>query len=125
MLFDTDLLIWHQRGNGKAADWIDQAPQRFISILTCMELLQGAKDKNHLKLTQAFLRDLGFTVLPLTPNIGTRALVYIEEYGLSTGMRAADALLAATAAEHGLVLATGNAKHYRAIKDIRMKEFRP
>jgi predicted nucleic acid-binding protein len=57
-------------------------------------------------------------VLPLTENIGHRALVYIEEYGISSGMRAGDALVAATAVENGMTLATCNAKHFRSVKDL-------
>ena len=36
-----------------------------------------------------------------------------------------DALIAATAVEHGLTLCTGNDKHFRPVKDIAMKVFRP
>ena len=49
-----------------------------------------------------FLADFGFTVLPLTENIGHRALVHVEKYGISSGMRAGDAIVAASAIENGI-----------------------
>jgi predicted nucleic acid-binding protein len=45
MLYDTDILIWVQRGNDKAAHVIDEDNERCISIFTYMELLQCAKNK--------------------------------------------------------------------------------
>ena len=45
MLFDTDVLIFVQRGNVKAAALIESAEQRYISTQTYMELLQSAKNK--------------------------------------------------------------------------------
>ena len=66
-----------------------------------MEFLQGSQDKRQLTLNQDFLRDLDFETLPLTENIGHRASIYVEQYVLSHGMRAGDAVIAATAAEHG------------------------
>jgi hypothetical protein len=125
MLFDTDILIWVQRGNGKAAQLVDHARERFISVQTYMELLQAAKDKGQHAIIKQYMRDLSFIVLPLTENIGHRALVYIEEYGLSSGMRAGDSIVAATATENGLMLATGNARHFRPVKDLSLKIFRP
>lgn len=125
MLFDTDILIWVQRGNRKAAQLIDGADERLISILTYMELLQAAKDKRQHAVIKQYVRDLSFSILPLTEGVGHRALVYVEEYGLSSGMRAGDAIVAATATENGLTLATGNARHFRPIKDLSLKVFRP
>lgn len=125
MLFDTDILIWVQRGNRKAARLIDGAGERLISVLTYMELLQAARDKRQHAVIKQYVRDLSFSVLPLTEGVGHRALVYVEEYGLSSGIRAGDAIVAATATENGLTLATGNARHFRPIKDLSLKIFRP
>jgi predicted nucleic acid-binding protein len=72
-----------------------------------------------------FLRLYGFQVLPLTENIRYRASIYIEEYSLSSGLRAGDAIIAATATENNMVLATGNGRHLKPIKDLTLKVFRP
>ena len=125
MLFDTDILIWIQRGNVKAARLVDRTDERLISVQTFMELLQAARDKRQHAIIKRYLTDLSFSVLPLTENIGHRALVYVEEYGLSSGMRAGDAIVAATATENGLTLATGNARHFRTVKGLALKIFRP
>lgn len=90
-----------------------------------MEFLQGSKDKRQLQLNQNFFRDLDFETLPLTENIGHRASIYVEQYALSHSMRAGDAIIAATAAEHGLRLVTTNAKHFRQIPEITLKVIKP
>jgi predicted nucleic acid-binding protein len=125
VLFDTDVLIWVLRGSAKAARLIDETPDRRISVVTFMELLQVARDKRESRLFKAFLGDLGFLTLPLTENIGHRAAIYVEEYGLASGLRTADALIAAAAAENGLPLCTGDRTHYRAIRDLALEPFRP
>jgi predicted nucleic acid-binding protein len=125
MLFDTDILIWIQRGNVKAAHLVDRTDERLISVQTLMELLQAARDKRQHAIIKRYLADLSFSVLPLTENIGHRALVYVEEYGLSSGMRAGDAIVAATATENGLTLATGDARHFRPVKGLSLRIFRP
>lgn len=124
MIFDTDIFIWVQRGNPKAAALIDGTKERFLSVQTYMELLQCAKDKQQQRLVKRFISDFSFSVLPLTENIGHRALVYVEEYGLSSGMRAGDAIIAATATENGMALATGNAKHFKAVRELELKVFK-
>jgi predicted nucleic acid-binding protein len=125
MLFDTDIFIWVQRGNQKAAELIENTSERFLSIQTLMELLQCAKNKDQQRATKSFISDFAFVTLPLTENIGHRALVYVEEYGLSSGIRAGDAIVAATATERGMKLATSNAKHFRVVKDLDLHAFRP
>jgi predicted nucleic acid-binding protein len=124
VLFDTDILIWIQRGNGRAAAWVEREEERCISVLTYMELLQAATEKRQHGLILDFLREYGFRVLPLSENIGHRAAIYIEEYSLSHGLRAGDAIVAATATENGLPLCTSNAKHYRPIKELKLKVFK-
>lgn len=125
MLFDTDILIWIQRGNAKAAALVDAHRERYLSIQSCMELFQGAKNKSQQKVVRTYLTDLGFVVLPLSQNIGHRALIYVEEYTLSSGLYAGDAIIAATAIENNIALCSGNEKHFKAIKDLDLRVFRP
>ena len=125
MLFDTDILIWIQRGNLRAAALVENEEERSISVLTYMELLQGAREKRHHAQILHFLRENGFQILPLNENIGHRAAIYVEEYSLSHGLRAGDALIAATATENGMTLCTSNMRHYRPIKELKLKVFRP
>ena len=121
MIFDTDIFIWAQRGSEKAAKLMESSDARFLSIQTYMELLQCAKNKTQHKHTKDFLSAFGFTVLPLTENIGHRASIYIEEYTLSSGLRSGDAIIAATAVETNLMLVSSNLKHFKAIKELRFK----
>lgn len=125
MIFDTDILIWIQRGNEKAAKLVDQTDERAISIQTYMELFQGARSKSEHQVIHNLLLEYVFIVLPLTENIGHRAAVYVEEYTLKCNLRAGDAIIAATAKENNLILATANAKHYKAIADLQLKIFKP
>ena len=125
VLFDTDVFIWAQRGNAKAATLIEREPMRFLSVQTYLELFQDARNQTEQRTTKQFLVDLHFTILPLTETIGHRAMVYIEEYGLASGLRAGDALIAATATENNLTLMSGNGKHFKPIHALRLKIFTP
>ncbi len=125
MVFDTDVLIWALRGNARAAKVIAAGESRSISVVTYMELLQGARDKREVGTIKSFLSDLSFETLPLTENIGHRASIYMEEYGLSMSMSMADALIAATVIETEDTLLTGNDKHYKPIRELTVKRFRP
>jgi predicted nucleic acid-binding protein len=125
VIFDTDIFIWIERGNIKAASLIEKEDERFISVQSYLELMQCAANKKQHEYTKQFLKDFGFRTLPLSGNIGHRATVYIEEYSLSHGLRAGDALIAATATENNMPLCSSNAKHFKPIKDLRLKVFRP
>lgn len=123
MLFDTDVLIWAQRKKADAFELIGNASERFISVQSYMELLQGARNHSEIHVIKSFLSEADFQTLPLTENIGHRALIYIEEYALTAGLRSADAIIAATAVENNLALATSNQKHFKAVKELKLHVF--
>lgn len=125
MLYDTDILIWVFRGNVRAARLIDEDIGRSLSLISYMELLQGAASRREVRLIKSFLIECGFMILPLTEDIGHRASIYIEEFSLSSGLRVADALIAATAAENRLQLCTGDDRHFRSIRELELSIFRP
>ena len=124
MLFDTDVLIWALRGNLKAASEINRSSELYLSAVSYMELLKGARDKRELQEIKKFLLDLGFQILPVNEKVSHRAMIYIEEYVLKSGMDIADALIAATASEHSMTVCTANNKHYADIPGIQISVFR-
>lgn len=124
MIFDTDVIIWAQRGNSNAAIAIDEADERIISVYTYMELLQLAPSKKHHKMVKESLKVMAFDTLPVTENIGHRAAIYVEEYTLSHSLQAGDAIIAATAVENNMPLLTGNKKHFQCINELNLKVFR-
>jgi len=125
MLFDTDVIIWALRGNKKAADRIDAEAVLQLSAVSYMELLKGSRNKEDQRQTTTFIRDMNFESLPIDTDVSHRATVYMEEYALSAGLDLADALIAATAAEHKIPICTANDKHYKMIPGIEIAIFRP
>jgi len=111
---DTDVLIDFQRGDEVAAFELAQLARTAtltISTIVQLELLAGSANKDILQSSQRLMRR--FQVLPLTPEIGEKALVLVTTYSLSNGLRLADAIIAATAIEHGLPLISKNQKDFR------------
>lgn len=125
MLVDTDVLVWVLRGNPKAARAIDGLDRRRVSVVTYMELLQGARDKGEARQIRSFLADMGFEMLPLSEEIGHRATVYMEEYGSKVLLCMGDALIAATATDRAVPLLTGNTKHYKIVSELELVRFKP
>ena len=125
MLFDTDVLIWALRGSARAAKEIDDAEERYISAVNYMELMQEARSKREQTMIKQFLNTLAFIVLPITEAVSHRATIFVEEHALKSGIQLADALVFATACEHSLKLCSANQKHFRAIRSLDAKVFRP
>lgn len=125
MLIDSDVLIWLTRGHLGAAQRLHGIAPWRISVVTYMELVQGCRDKAELARLKKGLAAHGTEVLQLTPAISARAADMVESLALSHGMRLADALIASTAIEHGLTLLSANAKHFGAIKELKLEAFLP
>ncbi len=124
VIFDTDIFVWHFRGLTEATDLLNQE-EIAISIITYMELLQGARNKRESQIIRRLLHDLDVSILQLSEDIGNLAVNYIENYALSHGIRVADALIAATAVEFGLPFISSNAKHFRVIPELELRVFQP
>ena len=125
MIFDTDVLVWASRGNLSAARTIDAASDRALSIVSLMELVQGARSKLEARQIRQSLRQLQFRILPLSEPIGATAAAIVEQHALAHGIQLADALIAATAIETDLPLCTANVKHFRPIGSLSRVAFRP
>lgn len=87
-------------------------------MITALELLAGAR-------TQRETNDLdlvlsGYHAIPPNDDIARRAYYLIKVYARSHGLDALDALIAATALEEGLTLATNNGKHFQMIGDLKL-----
>jgi predicted nucleic acid-binding protein len=118
-LVDTNIIVDVTRGNAGAADYLDSLGEAWsISMVTCLELLAGAR-------TQRETNDLdlvlsGYRAIPPNEDIARRAYYLVKTYARSHRLDAFDALIAATALEEGLTLATKNRKHFQMIGDLKL-----
>jgi predicted nucleic acid-binding protein len=124
VIIDTDVLIWYLRGNEKARRTVERLRNFSISAVTYMELVQGMADKRELTLFRRTIRAWDANIIYIDREISSKAMLYVEEHCLSHSMQLADALIGATAVQCGLPLLTGNARHYRVIKELDLKTFR-
>lgn len=125
MLVDTDVLIWFTRGHFAALERLQTVLPWQISAVTYIELMQGCRNTNEMRAIKLGLKHVGASVLPVTERISERAMVLIEWYALSHGMRLGDALIAATALENSLTLLSANRKHFAPVAGLRLEVFEP
>ena len=125
MLVDTDVLIWYMRGDKKAFKVIEKTNNFHISVITYIELVQGMRNKMELNVLRKSLREWNASIIYITEEISAKAMFYVEQHYLSQSVELADAFIGATAVAYGLPLLTGNEKHYKPLKDVRVKRFHP
>ncbi|MEA2103371.1 MAG: type II toxin-antitoxin system VapC family toxin [Candidatus Cloacimonadota bacterium] len=125
MIIDTDVLIWYLKGNEKAYKVIENENNFFISVVTYMELVQGMRNKKELNNFRKALHLWNAQVIYISEMISAKAMFYVEQYFLSHSVQLADALIGATAVACGTPILTANDKHYKIIKDLQIKKFRP
>lgn len=123
MIIDSDVLIWYLRGNEKAQKIIEKSIPFSISVITFMELMQGMRDKNEMKVFQKQIQKWNVNIIQISKEVSSRAMFYVQEYSLSHSMELADALIAATAVQNSETLLTGNDKHYKFLPTIECKKF--
>ena len=109
LLVDTDVFIDHLRG----AQELKLGRHRVhYSVITRCELLSGTVGS---ALVQCLLDP--FRELAVDRDVAERAGRIRRETGIATP----DALIAATAVEHGLTLITRNRKHFAPVKQLRVR----
>lgn len=113
-LLDTNILILALRSDPKALDFLDALERKkeraCVSVVTRTELLAGMRPHEEQR-TMALLDSL--TNLPVSEAIADCAGRLIYQYARrGIQLSFADALIAATALEHDLTLATTNPKHF-------------
>jgi predicted nucleic acid-binding protein len=118
-LTDTDILIDAARGLADAGEFL--TAQRVvkgihISIISAMELVAGCRNAVELAQLQQFLQRV--IILPISAAVSQRAYQLMESFSLSHGLLIPDALIAATALEHGLTLYTKNVRHFKMIPEL-------
>jgi predicted nucleic acid-binding protein len=125
MLIDTDVLIWVTRGHAGAAQRLQSIPRWCISAVTYMELVQGCRNKQELAQIKKGLALRNTEILPISESISGLAMQLVDIYALSHSVQLGDALIAATALEHGLTVLTANTKHFSAIDLLAIEGFVP
>lgn len=90
-----------------------------------MELVQGMRNKNELTGLKKSLNQWNANILYISEDITAKAMFIVEQHFLSHSIVLADALIAATAISSELKLLTGNVRHYKILKDLNVKQFRP
>ncbi|MEY4506899.1 MAG: hypothetical protein RL297_1477 [Pseudomonadota bacterium] len=125
MLIDTDVLVWMTRGHAGAVQRLAQLLPWQLSAVTYIELAQGCRTKAELVQIKKGLAMSKAHILPVTSSITERAMALIDSHALTHGLQLGDALIAATALEHGLALLTGNKKHFAKLPGLDLEVFKP
>ena len=120
-LYDTSVIIEHIRGNNAVSTYLSQQ-ELYCSVITGGELIQGVQNKHDQRVVEKILARM--TMLPLTPAIGECMVDFIKAFHLSQGLAIPDALIAATAIEHDLVLVTHNTKHFSFIPKLSVRSWK-
>lgn len=109
LLVDTDVFVDHLRG---AAKLVPGRHRLHYSVVTRAELFAGNTATN---LSSQLLAP--FRELAVDRAIAERAGRLAREFGV----RLPDALIAATALEHGLGLVTRNLRHFDSVRGLRLR----
>ncbi len=120
-LADTTILVDHLREVEAAKEFlINEAPH--ISLTSIAELIEGAKNKSHLRQINKTVSRLD--IIPINEKISSLAVGLMQEYFLSNHLEFLDALIAATAIEENLTLVTANVRHFSPIKGLKLMSWR-
>lgn len=113
-LIDTCILVDHLRGYQPARDWLftniaETTEEHYISVITITELLAGLPSRQEEPLFHLFSV---MNCIEVSEPVARIAGAYLRKWRQSHGLEVPDALIAATAKQCGLTLATLNRRHF-------------
>ena len=118
MLFDTSILVDFMRGRTEAVSLVKSAKSGAgLSVVTVAELFAGAKRHTEEREIRELVAEL--KVIVVSQTIAELAGNHVKHFAASHSLELPDALIAATAQQHGLALATLNVKHFPMFKRLR------
>lgn len=115
-LADTTILVEMLRGNILAKKFLESSPE--ISKVTFVELIQGCKDKEELRLVEKACDPL--RQIKVDIEISEMAIDLLRKYYLSHGLLFLDALIAATCITRKNILVTQNLKDFKFIAGLEI-----
>ena len=117
-MLDTDILIELRRGIPEAEAWLEGL---LLSPPACgfsaLELLFGCQNTRELIETRQFLSHFELLFPSIEGELNSLNLAGLK---LSQGLGIVDALIAATALEHGTPLYTFNLKHFKSVPGLQV-----
>ena len=117
LLFDTCILIDVINKHPEALAYFESLDQRpRISVLTVMEILQGAREK---EMSSIRLLLEGAEQIAVSTEIAVNASSYLKQYSKSHSVEPVDALIVSTANVNELELVTLNRKHFPMFVDLK------
>lgn len=114
---DTNVLIEILKNNEETLRKVSTiTPPLYISAISAMELIYGARNKAEAKKLQAFIDK--FELLPLQKEISVLAYKQIFGYSIGYGLDIPDALISASCIVNNATLFTYNLKDFHFIPNL-------
>lgn len=117
-LLDTCIVIDFLRGKKEAVEFMRTLTAKAsVSTITLTEIFGGLRSQKEEAVARGFFREC--KIVGISETIAEGAGNALRHYQASHGLDVPDALIAATAEQHGLALATLNVKHFPMFKGLK------
>ena len=125
MIFDTNVLIYADRGLLSAKDKIMNTRSRAISAVTYVEYVPFCRNRRELLIFENLLQALQFKIYEIDHSISFQARQIVRQFALSHSVELGDAVIAATALKQNETLCTSNLKHFSPIMGLTLEPYSP
>ncbi|MDD2230019.1 MAG: type II toxin-antitoxin system VapC family toxin [Candidatus Cloacimonetes bacterium] len=106
-VFDTNILIDYLNGFAQAEKELSLYEEKLISVITRIEVMTGARNKEEEQILHKFLSS--FTVIGLDNSIANRTIELRRKFHL----KIPDAVIYATAREQGCIVVSRNTRDFK------------